>query len=141
MYSLDNDSFLTSLEAMTIPTYWTETIKHTKLQKFYTWLTLLRLGVIFWLDWPTDGIMGKNAKNKKIFCLPHSKSKTKFQWLGLQKPNDDCADILTVLIIIERCYVCACECVCVCVCAEEKKGRTGTIYTVPAIGMPAHVVR
>ncbi|XP_046462230.1 cell wall integrity and stress response component 2-like isoform X2 [Daphnia pulex] len=31
MYSLDNDSFLTSLEAMTIPTYWTETIKHTKL--------------------------------------------------------------------------------------------------------------
>jgi len=31
MYSLDNDSFLTSLEAMTIPTYWTENIKHTKL--------------------------------------------------------------------------------------------------------------
>ena len=31
MYSLDNDSFLTSLEAMTIPTYWTDNIKHTKL--------------------------------------------------------------------------------------------------------------
>ncbi|XP_050520829.1 uncharacterized protein LOC126894115 isoform X2 [Daktulosphaira vitifoliae] len=31
MYSLDNDSFLNSLEAMTIQNYWTENIKHTKL--------------------------------------------------------------------------------------------------------------
>lgn len=32
MYSLDNDSFLNSLEAMTIQNYWTDTVKHTKLQ-------------------------------------------------------------------------------------------------------------
>ncbi|KAI8036078.1 hypothetical protein M5D96_011172 [Drosophila gunungcola] len=31
MYSLDNDSFLNSLEAMTIQNYWTDTVKHTKL--------------------------------------------------------------------------------------------------------------
>ncbi|XP_060863806.1 uncharacterized protein LOC132940307 isoform X1 [Metopolophium dirhodum] len=31
MYSLDNDSFLNSLEAMTIQNYWTENVKHTKL--------------------------------------------------------------------------------------------------------------
>ncbi|EEB20435.1 hypothetical protein Phum_PHUM616120 [Pediculus humanus corporis] len=31
MYSLDNDSFLNSLEAMTIQNYWTESVKHTKL--------------------------------------------------------------------------------------------------------------
>lgn len=32
MYSLDNDSFLNSLEAMTIQNYWTDNVKHTKLQ-------------------------------------------------------------------------------------------------------------
>lgn len=31
MYSLDNDSFLNSLEAMTIQNYWTDNVKHTKL--------------------------------------------------------------------------------------------------------------
>ncbi|XP_011496584.1 PREDICTED: uncharacterized protein LOC105361173 [Ceratosolen solmsi marchali] len=31
MYSLDNDSFLNSLEAMTIQNYWTDSVKHTKL--------------------------------------------------------------------------------------------------------------
>lgn len=31
MYSLDNDSFLNSLEAMTIQNYWTDKVKHTKL--------------------------------------------------------------------------------------------------------------
>uniref|UniRef100_A0A146LC01 Uncharacterized protein n=1 Tax=Lygus hesperus TaxID=30085 RepID=A0A146LC01_LYGHE len=31
MYSLDNDSFLNSLEAMTIQNYWTDHVKHTKL--------------------------------------------------------------------------------------------------------------
>ncbi|CAB3376710.1 Hypothetical predicted protein [Cloeon dipterum] len=31
MYSLDNDSFLNSLEAMTIQNFWTENVKHTKL--------------------------------------------------------------------------------------------------------------
>lgn len=31
MYSLDNDSFLNSLEAMTIQNLWTDTVKHTKL--------------------------------------------------------------------------------------------------------------
>lgn len=31
MYSLDNDSFLNSLEAMTIQNYWTDQVKHTKL--------------------------------------------------------------------------------------------------------------
>lgn len=31
MYSLDNDSFLNSLEAMTIQNYWADNIKHTKL--------------------------------------------------------------------------------------------------------------
>ncbi|KAL4703723.1 hypothetical protein ACJJTC_016730 [Scirpophaga incertulas] len=33
MYSLDNDSFLNSLEAMTIQNYWTDTVKHTKLSQ------------------------------------------------------------------------------------------------------------
>ncbi|XP_017785456.1 PREDICTED: uncharacterized protein LOC108568727 isoform X2 [Nicrophorus vespilloides] len=32
MYSLDNDSFLNSLEAMTIQNYWTDTVKHTKFE-------------------------------------------------------------------------------------------------------------
>lgn len=31
MYSLDNDSFLNSLEAMTIQNYWTDHVRHTKL--------------------------------------------------------------------------------------------------------------
>lgn len=31
MYSLDNDSFLNSLEAMTIQNLWTDSVKHTKL--------------------------------------------------------------------------------------------------------------
>lgn len=31
LYSLDNDSFLNSLEAMTIQNYWTDSVKHTKL--------------------------------------------------------------------------------------------------------------
>jgi len=31
LYSLDNDSFLNSLEAMTIQNYWTDHVKHTKL--------------------------------------------------------------------------------------------------------------
>lgn len=31
MYSLDNDSFLNSLEAMTIQNYWADSIRHTKL--------------------------------------------------------------------------------------------------------------
>lgn len=31
MYSLDNDSFLNSLEAMTIQNYWVDSIRHTKL--------------------------------------------------------------------------------------------------------------
>jgi hypothetical protein len=38
MYSLDNDSFLNSLEAMTIQNYWTDNVKHTKLWR--DWVTL-----------------------------------------------------------------------------------------------------
>lgn len=38
MYSLDNDSFLNSLEAMTIQNYWTDNVKHTKL--WCDWVTL-----------------------------------------------------------------------------------------------------
>ena len=31
LYNLDNDSFLNSLEAMAIPEYWTDSVRHTKL--------------------------------------------------------------------------------------------------------------